>query len=175
MNEPKADDQIAALEERILLLDAKLQGAKDAVRSWTEANTALSQKAAEERAKNQGAGRGLFGTFMGAKYQRTVRAAAAASNADLSKNVAEKRGQISDGKRTAQEAVRTIQQALVETKAQLKELTTVKKAKSQVKTAVAKSAGASLDLLQKLKQAHDDGLLTAEEYEEKRKKLVADL
>ena len=38
-----------------------------------------------------------------------------------------------------------------------------------------KEANASLELLQKLKQARDSGLLSEDEFQEKRKKLLADL
>lgn len=175
MTEPVASNQVAALEQRIQLLMAKLQEAKDVVQSWTEANAALSQSAAEVRAKNQGAGRGFLGCLLGSKYRSVVRAGAAASNAAIAKEVAEKRRRIAEGKHVAQEAVRTIQQALSTAKAELKDLTAAKRVKSKEKSAVVKSAGASLDLLQKLKQAHADGILTAEEYEEKRRKLVSDL
>jgi hypothetical protein len=47
--------------------------------------------------------------------------------------------------------------------------------KSQTKVLKAKAANESLDLLQKLKQAKDAGLLTDAEFEDKRKKLVSDL
>lgn len=171
MNDPMTTDTVALLEQRIQSLTAKLQEAKEAVQSWTDANASLSQSAAEARAKNQGAGRGFIGGLLGAKYRSAVRAGAAASNAAIAKDVAEKRGRIADGKRAAQDAVRAIQQALSEAKAELKDLTTAKKGKASA----VKSAGASLDLLQKLKQARDDGLLTAEEYEQKRKRLVSDL
>lgn len=171
MNEHVPADAVAALEQRIQSLTAKLQEAKESVQSWADASAALSQSAAEARAKNQGAGRGFIGGLLGSKYRSVVRAGAAASNAAIAKDVAEKRGRIADGKRAAQDSVRAIQQALSEAKAELKDLTTAKK----VKTSAVKSAGASLDLLQKLKQARDDGLLTAEEYEQKRKRLVSDL
>jgi hypothetical protein len=104
-----------------------------------------------------------------------MRTTAAASNAAIAKDVADKRGRIAEGKRQAQELVRDIQQELASAREDLKAMTAGAKAKSSVKAAVAKSAGASLDLLKKLKEARDAGLLTEEEFEEKRKKLVSDL
>ena len=167
--------QVAALEARISQLTSKLAEAKQAVQSWAEANTSLSQSAAEARAKNQGSGRGILGSLLGSKFRGAMRTSAAASNAAIAKEVADKRGRISEGKRQAQELVRAVQEELASAKAELKALTAGTRAKASVKAAVAKSAGASLDLLKKLKEARDAGLLTEEEFEEKRKKLVSEL
>jgi hypothetical protein len=168
-------DRVVALEERVSQLTRKLAEAKQAVQVWSDANASQSQSAAEARAKNQGAGRGILGSLLGSKFRGAMRTTAAASNAAIAKDVADKRGRIAEGKRQAQELVRDIQQELASAREDLKAMTAGAKAKSSVKAAVAKSAGASLDLLKKLKEARDAGLLTEEEFEEKRKKLVSDL
>lgn len=164
------DKKIDALEQHIALLTKRLAEAKEAVSSWTDANASLSRNAAEARAKNQGAGRGVIGAFLGAKYRNIVRQGAAASNAAISKEVAEKKKKISEGKQAAQNSVRAIQNALSEAKAQLSALK-----KSQKEPSNKFSADKKLGVLKKLKQALDDGLLTQEEYEEKRKKLVSEI
>lgn len=168
-------EEIEQMERQIATLTVRLADAKSAVVHWTEANKSLSLSAAEARAKNQGAGRGLLGGLLGSKYRSVVRAGAAASNAAIAKDVAEKRGRIVEGKREAQELVRQIQSELTEAKQQLKALTSGAKARAPTKTATAKAATDSLALLQKLKEARDAGLLTQDEFEEKRKRLVADI
>jgi cell division septum initiation protein DivIVA len=175
MSEQTHSAQVAALEARVAQLTSKLAEAKQAVKSWTDANASLSQSAAEARAKNQGAGRGFLGGLLGSKFRGAMRASAAASNAAIAKEVADKRGRISEGKRQAQELVRAVQEELAFAKAELKAHTAGTKTRATAKTAVVKSAGASLDLLKKLKDARDAGLLTEEEFEEKRKKLVSEL
>lgn len=112
---------------------------------------------------------------MGSKFRSVIRAGAAASNAAISKEVAEKRAQIAERKKTAQDQVRIIQSELAEAKIQLKVLTSGEKKRASVKQSVSKKAAESLDLLQKLKKAKDSGLLTHEEFEEKRKKLIDEL
>lgn len=175
MTEILENSQIVALEERIAFLAAKLDEAKQAVRSWTDANSSLSRSAAEERAKNQEAGRSLFGALMGPKYRSIVRRSAAASNAAISKDVAYKRSQIAAGKAQAQEAVRQIQAELSAAKGELKRVAVGARGRRRESLSEAKGALTSLELLQKLKQAKDDGLLTEAEFEEKRRKLVSDL
>lgn len=167
--------EIELLKQNIDSLTAKLVDAKSEVTKWTEANKSLALSAASARAKNQGAGRGFIGGLMGSKFRSVIRAGAAASNAAISKEVADKRAQISEGKAAAQDQVREIQSELAEAKLQLKVLTSGEKKSASVKQSVAKRATESLDLLQKLKNAKDSGLLTHEEFEEKRKKLIDEL
>jgi hypothetical protein len=97
-----------------------------------------------------------------------VRRAAATSNAAIAKDVAGKRTQIAEGKKQAQDLVRHIQTELASAKVQLKALSSSAKSRKA-------SAAMSLDLLQQLKEAKDAGLLTDEEFEAKRQKLVADI
>jgi cell division septum initiation protein DivIVA len=175
MAEIPQPERIGELEQRIAALSARLVEAKDAVQTWVDANASLSRSAASARAENQGAGRGFLGGLLGSKYRSAVRAGAAASNAAIAKDVAAKRARIVEGKRQAQDVVRSIQEALAEAKAELKGLTVGRKARAQTKTVAAKAASTTLDLLQKLKEAHDAGLLTEAEYEEKRRKLVSEL
>lgn len=175
MTEESRSSIVETQEQLVSALATKLAHAKAVVQTWTEASSDLSRSAAEVRAKNQGAGRGFFGALLGAKYRGVVRSAAAASNASVAKEVATRKTQLVEGKRRAQELVREVQAQLAEAKQELKALTSTTKSKSQVKVAVAKAASESLDLLQKLKQARDAGLLTEEEYEEKRARLVSEL
>lgn len=167
-----SSDEIQELEQQIVNLSTCLTEAKDAVAQWTEANKSLSLSAAQERARNQGAGRGVIGGLLGAKFRKAMRAGAAASNAAIAKEVAQKRAHIAERKREAQELVRQIKEELTIAKQQLKSLTAGAKSKNVTKT---KDAHDSLALLQKLKEARDAGLLTQEEFEQKRTKLVADL
>lgn len=168
-------NEIQALEQRIADLTIQLTEAKDAVAQWTEASKSLSLNAAQERAKNQAAGRGLFGELLGSKFRGVMRAAATASNAKIAKEVAQRRASIADGKREAQELVRRIREELTLAKQELKSLTTVTKLQKSSKSSQTKAAHDTLSLLQKLKEARDAGLITHEEFEEKRTKLVADL
>lgn len=167
-------EEIEQMERHIATLTARLAEAKSAVAQWADANTSLSLSAAQVRAKNQETGRGLLGSLLGSKFRSAMRAGATASNAALAKEVAEKRARIAEGKRDAQELVRQLQSELTEAKQQLKKLTSITKVKAKNKTETT-NAAASIALLQKLKEAKDAGLLTQEEFEEKRKKLVADI
>jgi hypothetical protein len=173
MEENNTSQEIELLQQKIEVLTSQLEYAKKQVSEWTEANQSLSLNAAEARAKNQSLGRGFLGGLLGPKYRRVVRTGAAASNAAISKEVAQKRAQIADGKREAQIVVRQIQAELTATKQQIKELTSM--SKQSFKKDVSKKKSDSLILLQKIKEAHEAGLLTQEEFEEKRKKLVAEI
>jgi cell division septum initiation protein DivIVA len=170
MEESNITQEIEQLQQKIEVLTSQLVDAKKQVSEWTEANQTLSLNAAEARAKNQNLGRGFLGGLLGPKYRRVVRAGAAASNAVISRDVAQKRARIAEGKRDAQDVVRQIQAELIATKKSIKELSLV--SKNSMKKDVSKKANDSLDLLQKLKDAREAGLLTQEEFEEKRKKLV---
>ena len=170
-----SSDEIKALEQRIASLTTRLVEAKDAVAQWTDANKSLSLSAAQERAKNQGAGRGFLGGLLGSKFRSAMRAGAAASNAAIANDVAQKRARIADGKRESQDLVRQVQEELTVAKHELKSRTAGAKAKASTKVTKTKAAHDSLSLLQKLKEARDAGLLTQDEFEAKRTKLVNDL
>jgi hypothetical protein len=167
--------RVSALEKRIATLTHRLAEAKAASQEWTDAKARLALSAAEARAENQGHGRGFFASLLGSKYRGIVRRMAAASNASISQDVVEKRARIADGKRESQEVVRRTQDELAAAKRELKAMTTDTKAKSNVKTASVKATAQSIDLLHKLKEARDAGLLSEAEFEEKRRKLVRDL
>lgn len=175
MQEDNHLSAISEIEQRIATLSEQIVLARAGVQEWTIANASLSRSAAEARAKNQGAGRGILGGLLGSKFRGAMRNAAAASNASIAKEVAEKRTNIAEGKRGAQELLSQLKAQLAHAKYELKELSSKPQSHAHTKTARAKSASASLDLLQKLKQAHDSGLLTNAEFEEKRKKLVSEL
>ncbi|SEQ62616.1 hypothetical protein [Nitrosomonas ureae] len=161
-------EQIQELKKTITNLSTQLSVAKKTVSQWIEANKCLSLNAAQERAKNQETGRGFMGSLLGSKFRSAMRASAAASNALLAKEVAEKRARIADGKRESQEYVRQIQEEIIAAKQQLALL------KSTAKTKI-KTSHSSLELLHKLKDATEAGLLTQEEFEEKRKKIISEL
>jgi cell division septum initiation protein DivIVA len=168
-------NEITALEERIAVLEDQLMKAKEVVRQWEDTNSSLSQSAAEARAKNQGMGRGILGTLLGSKYRSTLRSAAANSNAVIAKDVAQKRRKISEGKKEAQELTRKIQSQLTDAKQKLKALKVTSKTKSKDLVNTSKKPNESLELLKKLKQAHDVGIITDSEFEEKRKKIISQL
>lgn len=130
-----SSDEIQTLEQRIASLTSRLAEAKEAVTQWTDANKSLSLSAAQERAKNQGAGRGFIGSLLGSKFRSVMRAGAAASNAVIAKEVAQKRANIADGKRESQDLVRRIQEELTSAKQELKALTAATKAKTSSKVA----------------------------------------
>jgi len=104
-----------------------------------------------------------------------MRSSAAASNAAIAKQVAEKRTKIAEGKRQPQVVVDRIKAELTATKEHYKSLTTLAKSQNKAKQVTTKAANDSVGLLKKLKEAYDLGLLTEQEYEEKRKKIVADI
>jgi hypothetical protein len=167
--------EVAALEQRIVELTEQLVRARNIVQEWTDANSLLARSAAEARAKNQGMGRGFLGAVLGTKVRSVVRTAAAASYAAIAKEVAGKRTQIATGKRGAQELVSRLKEELAATKQELRAVTSAVQIQSRTKSPVVKSVASSLDLLKMLKEAHQAGLLTNDEFEEKRKKLVSEL
>lgn len=167
------NERITTLEADIAHMTSELARAKEIVQTWTNSSTVLSRNAAEARAQNQGAGRGFFGGLLGSKYRSVVRAGAAASNAAIAQDVAQKRTRIANGKREAQELVSQIQQQLSSAKQELRQISSDRKSKSNAKASLTKAAGDSLELMYKLKEAHQAGLLTDTEYEEKRQKLLS--
>lgn len=164
--------QIDSLERNLTSLESRRDAAKNAVQTWTQASAELSRSAAVARANNQASGRGIMGALLGAKFRSAMRAGAAASNASIAKDVAQKRSAIADGKAQAQDAVKAIQAEIARVKAAIRDLKARQKSvkKSEVQSK-AKSAG-SVSLLHKLKEAHELGLLTDDEYEQKRRKIV---
>jgi hypothetical protein len=124
----------------------------------------LSQQVAEEKAKHADAGGGFMGGLLGSKYRAAARRGASAAKASIQRQAVERRGEILAVKQRAQDRVRAL-------KAELKELRTSSKASARPSSA--KSASASLDLLKKLKEAHELGILSDEEYELKRVRVVA--
>lgn len=174
----ESEHLIHSVQEQIDRLIADIERAKADVQSWVDTSARLSQSATEARAKNQGMGRGLGGALLGAKYRSAMRRAASSSNAAIAKDVAEKKAQIADGKRRAQENVKALQARLADAKARLKELSAERKSREKESAKAAKAtqtSAKSLGLLEKLKEAHELGLLTDQEYEEKRRKLVAQI
>lgn len=167
--------QLKALQEKIESLTVKLGEAKLAVKQYSDLSARLSQNAAEERAKTQGMGRGLGGVILGSKYRASQRSQAARINASIGKQVAEKRAQIGEGKRKAQALVRQLQAELTTTKEQYRSLTALVKSQNKAKAITIKATDDSVGLLKKLKEAYDIGLLTEQEYEEKRKKIVSSI
>ncbi|MBA2492280.1 MAG: SHOCT domain-containing protein [Gammaproteobacteria bacterium] len=175
MDQDSSNAEIAAAECRIADLTMQIERGKEVVQQCTDANTNLSRSAAEARAENQSSGRGFFAGLLGPKYRSAMRLAAASSNAAIAKDVAEKRRKIAEGKREAQDLVKQLQTELSAAKSELKALTSNRQAAAKTKSVAAKNAKDSLSLLEKLKDAHESGILTDDEYEEKRRKLVSQL
>lgn len=166
-----AIQEVERLESKLAGLQEALTSARGDVQTWTDSNADLSRKAAEARAKNQGAGTGVLGAFLGAKFRSAMRSSASASNAAIARNVAQSRSEIAAGKALAQERVKAIQASIAETKQLIREAkTTLRESKSS-----GKARTSSVELLIKLKEAHSLGLLTDEEFEEKRARLVSEI
>jgi len=89
--------------------------------------------------------------------------------------VAEKRSQIGNEKRKAQAIVQKIQSELKSTKEQYKSLTALAKSQNKAQAITTKATADSVELLKKLKEAYDLGLITEQEYEEKRQKIVSSI
>lgn len=168
-----SNNELVYIENEIAQLEHRIIQAKASIQECIDANSALSLSAAEARAKNQCSGRGLLGAFLGAKYRGAMRSAAAASNASISQEVAQKRRKIADLKLERQSHLKYLQEQLKQLKSELKQKAS--KSKSKEKLEPKNKASSSLDLLMKLKKAHESGLLTDSEFEEKRKKLVSEL
>lgn len=168
-------EQLKALQDKIAFLTTKLEQAKLEVKKYTDLSAHLSQNAAKARAETQGMGRGLGGLILGSKYRASQRSQAARINASIAKQMAEKRGQIGEEKRKAQARVRQIQSELRATKEEYKSLTALAKSQNKAKAITADATADSLGLLEKLKEAYDLGLLTEQEYEEKRRKIASSL
>lgn len=168
------DQQIAHIEAQISHLNTSLEDAKKTVQEWVNANSSLSQSAAEARAETQSMGRGLGGALFGSKYRAASRNHAASINAQIARKVVSKKAQIKQGKQDAQELVGLIQAQISQLKDELKLLKSERKAISSAKksTQSVQVSSRSLILLEKLSEAYQMGLLTQEEYEEKRKKIV---
>lgn len=172
-------DNIQRLEDELSVLQQELVQARSNVQSWTDANASLSRNAAEARAKNQSSGRGLVGAFLGSKFRGAMRRDAAASNAAIAREVASKRQQIAAGKLQAQQHVRDIQERISGVKSRIRGSKAAHRASvnaaasnKAVQSGRRREGKASVDLLLKLKEAHQLGLLTDAEFEEKRIKLV---
>lgn len=168
------DQQIAHIEAEISQLIVRLGNSKRDVQEWVDANSSLSLSAQEARAETQSMGRGLGGTLLGSKYRALCRRTAASANANIAREVVAKRARIKEGKQQAQEIVRQIQAQISLLKDELKTLKSQRKSLFSKKkdTQTVQASSRSLMLLEKLNEAYQIGLLTQEEYEEKRKKIV---
>lgn len=155
--------------------ERQIEEAKQEIQRWQEANTALSLQAAQRRAENQGAGHGIGGMLFGPKYRAAARRVAAADNARIAKEVAGKRATITAGKQAAQARLRSLKAQLAALKADLRARKAQEKQAAGDGRAKRLKAASTIDLLAKLKEAHSLGLLTDEEFEQKRQKLAADI
>lgn len=163
---------VEALKSRIADLEQAIATGKDKLRAIAESNAKISEQAAAKRAENQTAGRGLGGMLFGPKYRAAVRLSAAASNATLAQEVAQKRAQLAESKRETQERIRARQHELKELKSALRIQERSARAASGAGSRRTADAKKSIDLLHKLREAHALGLLTDDEYERKRKELA---
>lgn len=168
-------EQLKALQDKISSLTLKQEEAKLEVKKWTDLAAGLARNAATERAKTQSMGRGLGGMILGSKYRASQRSQAARINASIAKQVAEKRAAITEGKQKAQVQLQRIQTELRATKEEYRSLAALTKSQDKAKSLKIESTTDSVGLLKKLKEAHDLGLLTEQEYEEKRKKIVSEI
>jgi HAMP domain-containing protein len=175
-------ESIEALRARLERLSQEIEDARSRVHGWTDANAKLSLNAQEARAKNQARGNTGWSVLLGAKYRAAERRIAATSNAHIAQEVAEKRIAIAENKRGAQEEVRSLQASIAELKKQLKradaEARRVEAPRlqaPQISDIDVKTATAILDLMLRLKAAHEAGVLNTQEYEEKRLKLLGRL
>ena len=168
------DQQIVDVESQIYELTSKLEEARETVQRWVDENSSLSQSAAAERAKTQSMGRGDWGMVLGAKFRASRRQQAAQLNAQIANTVAARRAKIKQGKQNAQELVRQIQAEITQLKSDLKLLKSQRKAIGSTKkpSQSVQASSRSLLLLEKLNEAYQMGLLTEEEFEEKRRKIV---
>ena len=174
-NEKPMADRASELRSLIESLISQIEQAKLVVQSWMDASSSVSQSAAEARAKNQSMGRDIVSILAGAKYRARERRVAAACNADIAVEVAEKRAVIATKKREARDLVKALKAKFATAKKDLVSATSHERDKLNRQAASVKAATDSLSLLQKLKEAHDLGLLTDEEYEQKRRVLVSRL
>ena len=182
------ETQIENIDLQIKKLTDSLYLAKKEVHGWIETNSDLSISAQKARAETQAMGRGLDGLLFGSKYRGAVRQNAASKNAEIAKQVAQKREQIRDGKQIAQNKVRTIQEQIRKLKGNLKSLNEQKKdlkdelknlntekrrKSSQQKQSVretkneTKSGNESIEAAKKLYDLYQMGILTKEEYDQK--------
>ena len=162
------------MEAQISQLNMRLVNAKRDVQQWVDANSSLSLSVQQARAETQSMGRGLGGALFGSQYRASRRREAACKNAGIAREVAAKRAEIKQGKQNAQEVVRQIQAQMSLSKDKLKALRSQQKSSSSNKKSAqtVQSSSRSLSLLEKLSEVHQMGLLTEEEYEEKRKKII---
>jgi hypothetical protein len=173
--ETNREARIAQLQEGIAALTARLSETKVQIAQATQQNTMLARSAAIKRAENQRSSRGLFTDFLPKGMRTAVREVASASNARIANTIARDRTDIATRKIALQDLARQIQAKILTEKQELKSLTTAEKSKANVQAAANKTAMTALDLMQKLKNAQEAGLLTEAEYEEKRKRLLAEL
>lgn len=150
-------------------LERAIAAAKEEIRKLSEASAKLSEQARSARAENGSAGNGLGGMLFGAKYRAAMRRAAAVSNAAIARELAQSKATLAEGKRHWQERLRQLQADLKELKSRQRESEKDVRASRSKRASEART---SIDLLHKLKDAHDLGLLTDEEYELKRRQLA---
>jgi outer membrane murein-binding lipoprotein Lpp len=176
-NQQKIDpisQSISILKSKLEQLNLSLEEIQREIQLWLDVNEELSQSALEARANTQSLGRGLGGMILGSKYRASARRHAATINAGIAREVAEKRRAIKEGKKESQEQAKELKAQISAIKAEIKELEKQKRDMASGDQSK-KKTGQNLNLLQKLKEAYDLGLLTVDEYEEKRKKIANEI
>jgi regulator of replication initiation timing len=165
------DEQVQIIENQISQLSKQLEDEKNQLKSLNETNLALSSKATIERAKTQEMGRGLLGSLMGSEYRASQRRVAARINASISRQVSEKREQIRSLKLSVKNNIIETQSLI---KAKKEELKSLKSQRKELQSALknTKRTKDNLSLLKKLGELYKSGLITEEEYEQKKKKLL---
>lgn len=153
-------------ELEVTKLEERLIEAKQSIQQIGDAKIDLSNEVAERRAANQSSTSGFLSGFLGPKYRASVRRAATASNAEITQYAARRRIELTELQRQIRETEREIRALIAVAKSELRDL---QRQLNQAKG----STHDAISLLKKLKEAHELGLLTDNEFEEKRKALVA--
>ena len=155
--------QLDATVRQVADLEMQLAQIRDVLRQWTEAGQNLALTAAEAHAKNRAAGLGWGGILFGSKYRAIERRSATRSNARISQEAVKKRAQVTEGKRAAKEVETAIKNQLAEAKARLRML----QGSTKKTVSICAKPHSGVSLLKSLKEAHDLGLLTDDEYNAK--------
>lgn len=149
----------------IATLEKQLAQIREVIRAWEEKAQDLAQSAAEARAKNQAAGRGLGGMLFGAKYRGMARRVAAMSNAGIAQQVSANRATVIAGKKDAKLIEQNIKTQLVAAQASLKMIRSHQKGEASIP-----GISSELSRLWKLTQ---DGALTTDEFAAEKARLIA--
>lgn len=176
------EQEVSRLEARLAELELRIFAIRDELAALDDAATNLALDAADRRARNALQGRGLGGALLGAKYRAAARRSAAADNARLSRDVAQRKREIAVAKQGWKAEERAIRLEISGQKQALRAAKALaRKAPSPGRpapdsqpagfdsTEPAQMTKEELKLrLQKLKALYEQGQLTAIQYEQER-------